>query len=137
MLGRVLEPSILQRKILFLHLIIWNNPDPESQEEEEIIEEIDTSAIQKESVQKKEEDNLFASFMLLTFRNPSEGSAEEFQKVLLNMLSGIMGTDANGNPNPEFEAFARDFKEGFSTGVRLLNNTLNMFKLLQKLGIAL
>ncbi|KAK8794169.1 hypothetical protein WA171_003294, partial [Blastocystis sp. BT1] len=81
-------------------------PDPESQEEEEIIEEIDTSAIQKESVQKKEEDNL----------NPSEGSAEEFQKVLLNMLSGIMGTDANGNPNPEFEAFARDFKEGFSTG---------------------
>lgn len=28
-------------------------PDPESQEEEEIIEEIDTSAIQKESVQKK------------------------------------------------------------------------------------
>ena len=91
-------------------------PDPESQEEEEIIEEIDTSEIQKESVQKKEEDNLFASFMLLTFRNPSEGSAEEFQKVLLNMLSGIMGTDANGNPNPEFEAFARDFKEGFSTG---------------------
>lgn len=49
-------------------------------------------------------------------RNPNDGGADEFQKVLLNMLSGLMGTDANGNPNPEFEAFARDFKAGFSTG---------------------
>ena len=36
-------------------------PDPESQEEEEIVEEIDTSKIQKESVEMKEEDNLFVS----------------------------------------------------------------------------
>ena len=49
-------------------------------------------------------------------RNPNDGGADEFQKVILNMLSSLMGTDANGNPNPEFEAFARDFKAGFSTG---------------------
>ena len=91
-------------------------PNAETQEEEEIVEEIDTSTFQKDSIQKKDGDNLFVFCMLFIFRDSNEGSAEEFQNMLLNMLSGIMGTDVNGNPNPEFEAFARDFKEGFTTG---------------------
>ena len=117
-------------------------PDPESQEEEEIIEEIDTSAIQKESVQKKEEDNLFASFMLLTFRNPSEGSAEEFQKVLYQKAAAAsqaaQATDAPMEIRiPSLRRLQGISRKGFQQELRLLNNTLNMFKLLQKLGIAL
>ena len=97
-------------------------PDPDSQEEEEVEDEIDTSKIQEAMEKTKEEENLLAPSVCLIPRNPNDDGMEDFQKMLMGLFSQFMGGDAQaGQPNPDMESFMRDFQAGFASGAAASN----------------
>lgn len=86
-------------------------PDPDSQEEEEVEDEIDTGKIQ-EAMEKTKEEN----------PNPTDDGMEDFQKMLMGIFSQFMGADAQGGqPNPDMESFMREFQAGFASGAAASN----------------
>jgi hypothetical protein len=96
-------------------------PDPDSQEEEEVEDEIDTGKIQ-EAMEKTKEENPLSLIMPLIPRNPTDDGMEDFQKMLMGIFSQFMGADAQGGqPNPDMESFMREFQAGFASGAAASN----------------
>ena len=97
-------------------------PDPDSQEEEEVEDEIDTSKIQEAMEKTKEEENQWPFIMRLIRRNLNDEGMEDFQKMLMGIFSQFMGGDAQaGQPNPDMESFMREFQAGFASGAAASN----------------
>lgn len=70
-------------------------PDPDSQEEEEVEDEIDTGKIQ-EAMEKTKEENPLSLIMPLIPRNPTDDGMEDFQKMLMGIFSQFMGARCAG-----------------------------------------
>ena len=61
---------------------------------------------------KKQMISRNSSRVLLSRRNSQPNEAEEFQKLLFNLLGGAF----NGGNNAENSQFMEDFQKGFNTG---------------------